>query len=950
VPAKAGQIVIDITAGTQKFVVDMETASAKIRQFGKEAHGSVTGVQAVSGSLRVLEGNVTNNLRAAERWVASLPGVASALKVAFPAVGAIAFAGVISELGTKVDDFFKEMQEAPAKIHDAFRSLNDPLRTTNDQLQVTNDRLANDIAKLEGKRQNNLKLALDEARVAADELADSLDRSLGGLNELLKKNSITKWDTFKSAIAPWMHTQVATTPFSEWMGGVTGHGGQTGEIDAGLDKFTDQMRGTNDPAQQEAIKAAARKWLAEKFAALDKAILEGVKGAGGFEGLTSNQMGAAASPGGADYRGIIESQTQTRRFLAEMARGAQEQFAASDLKKTKDTLTANSENAQLDKPLEDRMKALGAQLDAVKAKLAAIGQPEAVQVMARAFGEAQKAIEEVNKALERHHTKLTAGQEAQIKAIEQSIAAAEADATWREHLESTTVSVNDRIEAQTLLTAAIGRGYEATKQANIETQVMGAMKGRYKDPAFAGDAAKLRQGFGQEFDAQHGEKVAAAVDKLNDQIQLEKELAGVQAQGAEVVRQLTLVNKLRHMVEDGATREQIKAEIELYNATRANVSAAAVAAIDQKITATKRLTAAIFEGAEAQRKAGLEAKYAEMSHNGASPEQVAAERRLDSAEHTKTITEEAAKTVTAYSDQLEKLNQIEGVLQKQKKDHGDTLELEMALRDVENQRLQLAVQEELKLKGAKDGIKAFFLEMQEDAKSAANIIYDTLNSALDKVSDQFAKLLTGKKTSFGKMFESIGQDMVKESTKAIMQKGLGALGKSLGIHPPTGKPDGTALNPYHVVVQGATPGTAGAPADPTAAAGGAVAKGALGALGATVGGWLGKLFGSGAGSQAATAVSSSITFMASGGDADPGRVYGVAEAGEAELISPKNSSRISPLSKIGGNTHTYNIDARGADLGAENRVARAIEYAHNSAVSSSVRANSERAKRTPKRS
>jgi len=37
-------------------------------------------------------------------------------------------------------------------------------------------------------------------------------------------------------------------------------------------------------------------------------------------------------------------------------------------------------------------------------------------------------------------------------------------------------------------------------------------------------------------------------------------------------------------------------------------------------------------------------------------------------------------------------------------------------------------------------------------------------------------------------------------------------------------------------------------------------------------------------------------------------------------------------------------------LGAENRVIRAIEYAHNSAVSNSVRATADRAKRTPQRS
>jgi len=57
---------------------------------------------------------------------------------------------------------------------------------------------------------------------------------------------------------------------------------------------------------------------------------------------------------------------------------------------------------------------------------------------------------------------------------------------------------------------------------------------------------------------------------------------------------------------------------------------------------------------------------------------------------------------------------------------------------------------------------------------------------------------------------------------------------------------------------------------------------------------------------------------------------------------------ITPASKIGGN-YTYHIDARGADLGAENRVARAIEAVHDSAVHQGARASAERAHRIPRR-
>jgi hypothetical protein len=624
----------------------------------------------------------------------------------------------------------------------------------------------------------------------------------------------------------------------------------------------------------------------------------------------------------------------------------------------KDSLTTANENAQQDRPFQDRMKALSAQLDGVKAKLAAIGQPEAAQTIAKAFGEAQKAIEEVNKALEKQHTQLTDAQKAQITAVEQAIASADAEATWKAQLESTTTATNDRIRSQELLAAAIGKGYEATRSANVETQVMGAMKEHYSDPAFAGDAAKLRAGYGAAYDASHSDQTAGAVEKLREQIELEKQLAAVQSQGAEAVRQATLAHKIKQIAEDNdaaSAKVLIQAEMDLYNAERANVDADALAKLDEKIAATQRFTAAVFSGAEAQRQAANESKYTEMARGGAGADEIAAQRALDQAEHEHAVTEEAGRLVTVYGDQVEHLNQIEAAIQKQKKDHGDTLEIEIALRDLENERLKIAVQQELKLKGAQNGLKAFFLEMQEDAKSAADIVYDSLNSALDKVSDQFSKLFTGQKTSFGKMFEGLGQDVVKESTKAAMQKGLGELGaKVFGVKPPAGKADGSSEHPFYVIVKGKGAG-AGSPADVTGDAGDDVgadsAKSPLAALGGLVkagaagaAGLLGKLFSGGGG----TAVSSSISYMASGGDVDPGQGYIVGEQGP-EFFSPHTAGSITPNHKLGGDTFEYHIDARGADLGAANRTARAIESAHNAAVRNSVKAQAERTKRTPQR-
>src|SRR5262249_22299088 len=137
---KARVISIDLQAGTAKFFADLNEASAKIRQFG---HEGVTGVQATSGALRVLEGNMTNNLRAAERFVANILGLGPILQAAFPVVGAVAMLGVLGELEDKAYKFWVGLRDAGEKATGAFRDLNGPLHLANDELAVANDRLDN---------------------------------------------------------------------------------------------------------------------------------------------------------------------------------------------------------------------------------------------------------------------------------------------------------------------------------------------------------------------------------------------------------------------------------------------------------------------------------------------------------------------------------------------------------------------------------------------------------------------------------------------------------------------------------------------------------------------------------------------------------------------------------------------------------------------------------------
>jgi hypothetical protein len=189
--AKAGVLTIDVDAGTAKFLVDMDAANAKLRDFGAGAQQSgihlVSSMQASSAAIRLLENPLGNNLRAVERFISLLPGMGKLLQAAFPVVGALAFADILIKMGTEAINFYQKIELAPARIAAAFRGLNEPLALSNDELALANDRLSAEIAKLQGEQPNTLAITLDEARVAADKLADSLDKDLGALHKLLEE-------------------------------------------------------------------------------------------------------------------------------------------------------------------------------------------------------------------------------------------------------------------------------------------------------------------------------------------------------------------------------------------------------------------------------------------------------------------------------------------------------------------------------------------------------------------------------------------------------------------------------------------------------------------------------------------------------------------------------------------------------------------------------------------
>ena len=909
----SGKISITISAGTAQFIADMEQAKVKVRDFSqgtdglaKSMHGSVSGTQAASGALRLLEGNFTNNIRAVERFAASTLGLGDLLTKIFPLVGAAASIGILAKLGEEAYNFFRSIQDAPEKAKGAFRELDNALRTTNDDLIVANDKLQNVINKLEGKRQNTIKLALDEARAAADHLTDSLDKSLGSLTKLLKEQSI---GAFRQALG-----EQGIKDVERELGGKTGTGGFRGKIaDISASGLTGKELG-------DALSAAYSKELESVNKKLSDAELHErqrtsslLPNIGPFAALDNKPSDGSLFQKvfGSDAESRVEVLKGVRRTLQLESANVPLAQQNTDLTKKKEALEANHANELADKPFTDRIKKIQAEIEAVRVNLAAVGQGQTGQILAKAFGAATLAIEEVNKGLERHHKQLNATQKAEITSGEEILALEHANLEFAKSIDSVNNASRARIQSEQFLTEAIGKSYEATRKANAESRL--AIEFAEKDAAFLARNSSAvdgrRTALNAEFDAANKQRIGKAVDGLGDQIELERNLAAVQKDGAEAVRLVALAYRLKEIATKGGvinTREQIKEEIDLFHAQKANLSAEQLAQLSQKEQAIKRITDAQILGAEAVRQANLENKYADLKKQSVDPAVINAERKTDNLERQREITGEALKRVNAYKDQLEQLEpQIAKLKEIQAAGKG-TLETGRALRDLEDERLHTLAQQALSLGTARDGIRAFFLEVQTHAIKTSQIVFDALNSAVDRVSENLAKGLTGQKTNFGQAFKEIGEQLLQSTIKQQLQGAIGSIGKALGISALAGKPDGSSAD-RALWVQMANAGMYGAGPIGTAAAGG---SGPLGGLLGKISGGLGGLI-----------------------------IKNFAGGNTATSTSPSASS--------GG--ITLNIDARGSTdpLLTVERVTQAIAAAHDNAIAGAVLAVADRAFRTP---
>lgn len=156
----------------------------------------------------------------------------------------------------KMTRFIDAAQKASDAVESGFGQIGKTMWSTTDALKVANDRLENVNAKLEGRGPNYLKLQLDEARLAGDKLADSLEQDQQKANSLLNQNHQSAWHlllhqgrtaNIEGTVGSMQQqlTDAGNQQQIDLHRGDTGAAGKDrASIDSGLKYLADKMAGT----------------------------------------------------------------------------------------------------------------------------------------------------------------------------------------------------------------------------------------------------------------------------------------------------------------------------------------------------------------------------------------------------------------------------------------------------------------------------------------------------------------------------------------------------------------------------------------------------------------------------------------------------------------------------------------------------------------------------------
>jgi hypothetical protein len=237
----AGEVKLIFTADATSWSQVLDNAQKQLNKLKGAAQSAGQATRAemneARGSIMVLGEEFGVHLpRHVQKFVAGLPGVASAMSAAFNTVAVFAIGAAIFEAGKKVTEFVEKTRNAAREADNAIKTLGAGRQAANLEMDVTNAKLEEQIAKFNKKPGDLLKTALAEARVEAFKLGQELTKDTEDLRTL-----------FEGKLA------------SSWMDKLLGSAGGAGDLEW-LDTWSRKMEdvaGIIDPAKRtEAMKQA----------------------------------------------------------------------------------------------------------------------------------------------------------------------------------------------------------------------------------------------------------------------------------------------------------------------------------------------------------------------------------------------------------------------------------------------------------------------------------------------------------------------------------------------------------------------------------------------------------------------------------------------------------------------------------------------------------------------
>ena len=216
VQAAGRGIVIQISAdpGSTKAALEMiqetirETESQTVRSTSNMAasyervnaaigHG-VPQMAAASASMRALEGNFTNNIRAGERFLTMIPGIGAALQAAFPVVGAVVLGTALFDMGEKAYHAYQNI----VMLKGAIDSLNALDITIGKKVEAAADAAERSIENTLEKTQGKAAAMKQKLQYESGKGIDLSDLFYDKNFESLQSNVKADYESLYKAVAP----------------------------------------------------------------------------------------------------------------------------------------------------------------------------------------------------------------------------------------------------------------------------------------------------------------------------------------------------------------------------------------------------------------------------------------------------------------------------------------------------------------------------------------------------------------------------------------------------------------------------------------------------------------------------------------------------------------------------------------------------------------------------